>query len=142
MFANVNAIESSFALTIQESLASRQQRKILGVRPAKKPSPNHPCYATASPFNIKQHLVRSKLKQDNNSTPNETDPDINASRQGIQTCTGRCITCKHITNGTKTCTFTSNGRTYDIRQRLDCKSRNIIYMLQCKRCTAIFIFSC
>ena len=63
-------------------------------------------------------------------------PNINASRQGIQTWTGRCITCKHITNGTKTCTFNSNGRTCDIRQKLDCRSRNTIYMIQCKRCTA------
>ena len=44
------------------------------------------------------------------------------------------VTCQHITDGTTTFNFTNTEKNYDIKQRLDCNSTNVLYALQCKRC--------
>ena len=45
-----------------------------------------------------------------------------------------CLTCSHILDGANTITFTNTNKTFNIKQRLDCNSSNVIYVIQCTRC--------
>ena len=53
---------------------------------------------------------------------------------GSTPCGSRCcLTCKHITPGTVV-HCTSNGNTFRIRATGNCKSRNVVYLIECKLC--------
>ncbi len=56
--------------------------------------------------------------------------------QGVHKCSSKrnCNTCTHILDGATTVTFTNTGKTFNIKQRLDCNSANVIYVIQCLRC--------
>ena len=45
----------------------------------------------------------------------------------------RCVTCKHL-NCSKYFTSTRTGTTYTIRHDFNCTSRNLIYLITCKKC--------
>ena len=75
------------------------------------------------PRNLKDLLVCAKLK----STAPPTPP-------GNTPCESRgCKTCKIIKQDIS---FTSHttGQTYRVRAAFTCKTRNVVYMIQCKKC--------
>ena len=84
-----------------------------------------PFIATVDQKNLREYLVRAKIKNDATTTP-----------RGISKCPSRrnCYTCQHIQGGTRTITFYNTNKTFDIRQSLDCNFTNLIYLLQCKQC--------
>ena len=45
-----------------------------------------------------------------------------------------CLTCPLV--GKKGDTITVNGKSVSVKKDLDCKSRNVIYLAQCKLCNA------
>ena len=45
----------------------------------------------------------------------------------------RCVTCKHL-NCSRYFTSTKTGTTYTIRHNFNCTSRNLIYLITCKKC--------
>ena len=87
--------------------------------------PDPPILSNRRPKNLREYLVRAKIKNDTTTTP-----------RGISKCPSRrnCNTCQHIQDGTHTVTFYNTNKTFDIRQSLDCNSTNLIYLLQCKQC--------
>ena len=87
--------------------------------------PQPPMLSYRRPKNLKEYLVRAKIKN-----------DVSTTLRGICKCPSRrdCYTCQHIQDGTRTVTFTNVNKTFIIRQNLDCNSTNIIYMLQCAKC--------
>ena len=48
-------------------------------------------------------------------------------------------TCKYINDGQTDYTFQSTGDTTTINHRIDCNSRNVIYMIECRRCNKQYI---
>ena len=91
----------------------------------KEAFPDAPILSYRRPKNLRDLLVRAKIKNATTSDP-----------RGSYKCHSRrnCLTCQHITDGTTTFNFSNTDKNYDIKQRLDCNSTNVIYALQCKRC--------
>ena len=87
----------------------------------KEAFPDAPILSYRRPKNLRDLLVRAKIK---NATP--SDP------RGSYKCHSRrnCLTCQHITDGTTTFNFSNTDKNYDIKQLLDCNSTNVIYALQ------------
>ena len=82
--------------------------------------------------NMKEILAPSIVKisheQPNNSTTVETN-------NGSRPCGKPCLYC-YVLGKSETDTFksTSNGQSFKIRQKIDCQSQNIIYLITCKIC--------
>lgn len=89
--------------------------------------PEPPVMAFRKPKSLKDQLVRAEMSS--------------RSRQSGQCCIcgdGRCMTCDHIQH-TQHFTSTSNGKQFDIHVNLNCKSENIIYLLQCGICNLQYV---
>jgi hypothetical protein len=50
----------------------------------------------------------------------------------------RCSNCKYI-NVTQKITITSTGRDFYIRERLNCKSSNVLYIITCNGCNQQYV---
>ena len=74
-------------------------------------------------------VVSAKLRKP--SQPNQP--------RGSCLCGSNCLPCKCITVGLKTYTFHSTGETRPINHHIDCNSKNVIYLVQCKRCHKQYI---
>ena len=86
-----------------------------------------PLIAYRRPKNLRDFLVKAKLKQPSQS--NKTQPNI------ISRCNdGRCRTCKFIAHGTSSYTFYNTGEQRKIPHSLSCSPDNLIYLINCKRC--------
>ena len=86
-----------------------------------------PLIAYRRPKNLRDFLVKAKLKQPSQS--NKTQSNI------ISRCNdGRCRTCKFIAHGTSSYTFYNTGEQRKIPHSLSCSSDNLIYLINCKRC--------
>ena len=91
--------------------------------------PNTPMVAFRRPKNLRDLLVRAELK---NSGPPST-------QTGNYQCQDkRCHTCKIIIEKN---TFTSkiNGRKHNVHYTFTCKTRNLVYLIQCKKCGLQYI---
>ena len=121
-------------VTFHPSLSSLPSiaRKHLGILHAsqrlEKAIPNPPLVSFRRPRNLRNLLVRAQV-------PTPAPPTLN----GNAPCNSRrCKCCKEI----ETCnTFKSKntGRKYDIKATLTCKSKNLVYLISCKRCGLQYI---
>ena len=50
-----------------------------------------------------------------------------------------CITCHYITDGRTNYTFSATGETRTITDHIDCNSKNLIYMVHCRRCNKQYL---
>ena len=79
--------------------------------------------------NLNDILVRSKLG---------ADKQTNVTKGSFR-CGKNCITCRYITDGRTNYTFSATGETRTIYDRIDCNSKNLIYMIHCLRCNKQYI---
>ena len=87
-----------------------------------------PIVAFRRPKNLKDHLVRAKI-----NTERTNDP-------GTSKCGhGGCRICRDHMPVTKTFKSTTTGITFNIHQKLNCNSKNLIYLLTCKICGMQYI---
>ena len=77
--------------------------------------------------NIKELLAPSSINV------NRIERNLQSGSSGP--CDGNCRHCDHLRE-TACTSFTSNvtGRRYQIRQHMNCKSTNVVYLVTCKRC--------
>ena len=86
-----------------------------------------PLIAYRCPKNLRDFLVKAKLKQPSKS--NKTQPNI------ISRCNdGRRRTCKFIAHCTSSYIFYNTGEQHKISHSLFCSSDNLIYLINCKHC--------
>ena len=86
-----------------------------------------PIVAFRRPRNLKDELVRSKLKRENNIV------------KGMYKCgKSRCQICKYVDEG---CTFEGCNRMYNINFSFDCDSVGVVYQILCKTCNKRYIGS-
>ena len=60
---------------------------------------------------------------------------------GCFKCSKKCDLCKNFLKEDKVFNSSSSNRFYSIRQRLDCKSKNVIYLATCKKCKVQYVGS-
>ena len=84
--------------------------------------------------NLRDLLVTAKL------SPNVTH-SISTLPSGSFRCGKNCATCPYIFHGLTNYTFFSNGETRSINSHKTCETKNLIYMIQCKRSRSCAIYS-
>ena len=93
----------------------------------KQAIPETPIVAYRRPKNLRDLLVSAQLK------PTEFAP-----AHGSAACGGsRCLTCQHIQTGTTV--RSSTGRIHQVRATATCKTRNVIYLIECKCCRLQYV---
>ena len=68
-----------------------------------------------------------------------TQPNNTCLPPGSFRCGQDCATCPYITNGLTHYTFFSTGATRQIKSHITCNTKNLIYMIQCNRCSLQYI---
>ena len=86
-------------------------------------------FVNKQPKNLQSLLTSSRLKNVNKHI--ETNP-------GCFSCGKNCHTCKVIKNSTKF-SSTNTGRSYTIREKSDCKTKFIIYLTTCSKCSGQYV---
>ena len=71
------------------------------------------------------------------------EEDIKTKREELPSgsfrCGKGCLTCRYISPGLTSYTFSTTGETYLITSHITCETENLIYMIQCKRCNLQYI---
>jgi len=98
-------------------------------------SKNRIITAYRRPKNLKEILAPSKFKNTRNYN------EINLDDVGCFTCENRCDLCTNYLESSKKFTSYSTNRFYCIKQHLSCKSKNIIYLISCKKCRVQYVGS-
>ena len=77
--------------------------------------------------NIKDEIVRSKVKR------------VNNDNKGMRKCgKSRCQICKYVKEG---CEFNEGSRKFYINFAFDCDSEGVIYLISCAKCGKKFVGS-
>jgi len=78
--------------------------------------------------NVKEYLCRAKLYQ----TGSRRNESRTSTTKGWRKCE-RCITCSRSSNITR---FKSSatGETFEVAERITCKTSNVVYIIECTRC--------
>ena len=93
-----------------------------------------------TPTNDQLSLIHVTLNA--HATPHVTAgqlPYLSSQNARTKRCNHpRCVTCKHL-NCSKYFTSTKTGTTYTIRHNFSCTSRNLIYLITCKKCRKQYV---
>ena len=81
--------------------------------------------------NIKE-ILSSKPREQHRASDNQ---------RGCFRCTAKCDLCQNFLKESNCFTSTSTNRTYPITQILSCKSKNVIYLVTCKKCKVQYVGS-
>lgn len=88
--------------------------------------------------NLANYLVRAKL----NTEPIETEKhtaELN-TKVGFTKCnSNKCLTCKYHSNDKDYFKSTNYSSTFKIKQTVNCGSKNIIYLITCKKCNLQYV---
>ena len=91
-----------------------------------------PVVAYKRTLNLRDLLVRTQLRD--NTNPQRKAPP------GIYKCNHpRCLTCPFLQEGQTKYTFSATKEERRINDNLNCKSKNLIYLIECKKCTKQYI---
>ncbi len=118
-------------------LDTKSLRQILKPNEGEEKIPD-PCLSLSKTDNLAKTLVRAKLKQ-YPDPPTSTTPitiEFTESKEGNSTPCG-VHGCKCCTAISRKCRVTSthNNKTYPTQRYTCCSTRNVIYMLECAKCT-------
>jgi hypothetical protein len=95
-------------------------------RRMQKAMPEAPIVGERISRNLKQMLMPSSLPR---PKPAEAEP------AGCTRCTAkRCILCQEHLQQTTTFSSVRTGQRFQIRDHVDCKSTNVIYLIDCAKC--------
>ena len=90
--------------------------------------PQPPMIAYRRPKNIREFIIKAKLFK-NSRTSERILP-------GMKKCNKPCAICPYV----KTTKFIKGDNfTWNIRKNVNCKSLNVIYMIQCEKCKQCYI---
>ena len=89
-----------------------------------------PLIAYRRPKNIREHIIRAKV-------PPLAPPRPKRNIPGMTKCNG-CPICPYIRKGKKV-RATASVFTAEIEQQVNCQTKNIVYCIQCKKCSIQYI---
>ena len=95
----------------------------------KEAIPEAPITAYRRPKNLGDLLVRAVLKPIEENTTHPGNYPCNSRR---------CKTCPNI-NPQDTFQSTTNGRSFRVRTSATCKTKNLVYLIQCKQCKKQYV---
>ena len=91
-----------------------------------------PMMAFRRPKSLQDYLVRAKLRP--------LDQNTSGNRGTLKCTSNRCDVCNYLAVGDS---FSSHvtGTSYPVNHRLDCNSRNVVYLISCKVCGLQYVGS-
>ena len=93
--------------------------------------PHPPVIAYKRNASLRDLLVHSELPE---NKPSDQQPT------GIHKCNHpRCLTCSFLQEGQTSYTFFTTKETREITNYISCHSKNLIYLIQCKKCHCQYI---
>lgn len=88
--------------------------------------------------NLRRVLVHSKMTSTRYS-PRTIQPTMTPSNLGSWRCNStKCIACQHINQGAQL-RSSHNGRTFIIRNKINCKTSNLVYVITCGHCNLQYV---
>ena len=87
--------------------------------------PQAPLVAYKRPMNIRDRLVKAKLP------PLQNRPK--RTRAGMHKCNKPCSICPFVSNK-KSIKAKHNDHSVELSKHYDCNSKNIVYIIECKKC--------
>ena len=91
-----------------------------------------PVMAFRRPKNLKDYLVRAKLK------PANSEERV---RGTVKCGNQRCMICKNHLKVGRSCISKRTNKSYSINYKLDCNSDNVVYLISCKVCGLQYVGS-
>jgi hypothetical protein len=90
--------------------------------------------AYKNPKNLRQYLVRSGLQTEQHTDTPETDTTLTLNSNTCKPCgNNKCGTCRIISKDSHF-RSTYSKKSFELKHCMDCKSRNIIYLITCQKC--------
>ena len=130
--------DTFFKVSYTPNLDTRSLRKILRPNNQEAGKIPNPCLSLSKTDNLAKALVRAKLKQYPDPPKSTTPITIQISKPGkgnSMPCGSRgCKCCATISRKCRV-TSTHNNKTYPTQTYTCCATRNIIYLLECTKCT-------
>ena len=130
---NSNANRVPFVITFNPALPNPAStvRKHLGILQSsnhcKQTFSSPPVLAYKRSASLRDLLVRTRLRDPKNKDQRST--------AGIYRCKHpRCLTCPFLQDGQDKYIFFSTNEERRIKDTLTCKSKNLIYLIECKKC--------
>ena len=120
------------------SLNTAALKEILKPKDNEKGLVPNPCLSLSKADNLAKTLVRAKLKQFPDPPKETAQITINATKPNEgNSMPCRTLGCKCCTAISKKCRVTStyNNNTYPTQRYSCCSTRNVIYLLECRKCT-------
>ena len=106
------------------------------------------CYKRAR--NLQDILVRAEVNQKVVSKPQQrtitdffsqsNNRTITATK--VSKCGKNCINCKYMNAGTDTFKSEITGKTYPIKSRMNCETKNLVYLITCRKCAKQYCGEC
>ena len=134
---NSTADRTPFVITFNPALYKvssvlKKHLNILQSSPnCKDTFPEPPVIAYRRHTSLRDLLVHSTL---HNNTPHAQQP------AGVYKCNHpRCLTCSFLQEGQTNYIFTATNEQRKIIDHLSCKSKNLIYLIQCNKCKCQYI---
>ena len=93
--------------------------------------PDPPIVAYSRPRNLRDILVRAKFQDQSSS-------EVNAENSGCFQCPANCKTCDLI-DSVQTFKSFQTSRLFQIRQSINCLSKNVIYLIYCNTCGVQYV---
>ena len=93
--------------------------------------PNPPVVAFSRPPNLRDILVRAKFQD-------KASVEENNENFGCSPCPSNCKTCA-LVDSTKYFQSNQTARTFQIRQAINCLSKNVIYLIYCNLCGVQYV---
>ena len=133
-----NSDRAPFVITFNPALPNGSSivRKHINIlqssAPCKETFSCPPALAYKRSPNLRDLLVRTKLR--NRTKRQDKAPS------GIYKCNHpRCLTCPFLQEGQNKYTFSATKKERHINDTLNCKSKNLIYLIECKKCAKQYI---
>lgn len=90
--------------------------------------------------NLAQQLVSSRLESSIKLTGTTTGtyPKPSTPNGSFHCNSSHCRSCRYINMGNTFCS-TTNGRAFEVRGHITCKTNNVVYLVTCKRCQQQYV---
>ena len=101
---------------------------------------NTPCEVEVAGLQVRTTAEAPLLTAGVTSPVNSQDTTQEKPSPGVSKCNHpRCLTCPFLKEGQAHYTFTSTKEKQRIHDPLNCKSKNLIYLIECKKCRKQYI---
>lgn len=89
--------------------------------------------------NLRASLVRATIPTSGHNAPTTRPTATFSNKNECKQCTNtRCKACNYV-HDARVFKSTHNGKTFQVRGQINCKSHNLVYLITCRLCSAQYV---